>query len=266
MTTSSEFNGQHVLVTGGSQGVGLAVAKAFLARGATVSILSDRANVKDVADELSRAFGRAVTPVHADITDRPSLYAKVRALPSIHVLISNAGIGDITPIDSEAADADALFDRIIAVNLIGAYNVVRAALPRMGTGGRIIFTSSVHGQAIAPPGMGGYTASKGGLEALMRSLARELGPKGITVNAVAPGMVATEMTLSAIRKLFSAQLGTPNQMDEAEMIRQLNTTQAIHGTPIDPDHLAAAYVFLASAAGGEITGQSLNVDHGMMMK
>jgi NAD(P)-dependent dehydrogenase (short-subunit alcohol dehydrogenase family) len=84
---------------------------------------------------------------------------------------------------------------------------------------------------------------------------------------VAPGMVTTELTLGAIRKLFSAQIADGAAgVDEAAMIRQLNSTQAIHGTPIDPDRLAQAYVFLASPAGAEITGQSLNVDHGMAMK
>jgi NAD(P)-dependent dehydrogenase (short-subunit alcohol dehydrogenase family) len=115
--------------------------------------------------------------------------------------------------------------------------------------------------------MSAYAASKGGLEAMLKSLARELGPRGINVNAVAPGMVTTELTLGAIRKLFGAQIAeTGTGLDEESMIRQLNATQAIHGTPVDPDRLAQTYVFLASAAGGEITGQSINVDHGMAMK
>jgi 3-hydroxybutyrate dehydrogenase len=102
---------------------------------------------------------------------------------------------------------------------------------------------------------------------MLRSFARELGPRGINVNAVSPGMVTTELTLGAIRKLFGAQIAHGGTgVDEASMIRQLNASQAIHGTPIDPDRLAQTYVFLASEAGGEITGQSINVDHGMAMK
>jgi 3-hydroxybutyrate dehydrogenase len=182
------------------------------------------------------------------------------------VLIANAGTGDITSLDGPQ-ETDALFDRIIQINLIGTYNTVRAALPLMGAGGRIVFTTSVHGQSIAPPNMSAYAASKGGLEAMVRSFARELGPRGINVNAVAPGMVTTELTLGAIRKLFAAQISeSAGKIDEAAMIRQLNASQAIHCTPIDPARLAAAYLFLASAAGREITGQSLNVDHGMAMK
>ena len=114
--------------------------------------------------------------------------------------------------------------------------------------------------------MGGYTASKGGLEALMRSLARELGPRGITVNAVAPGMVATELTLNAVRKLFAAQISGNDTLSEADMIRALNAGQAIHQAPVDPDKLARAYLYLASDAGDAVTGQTLNVDHGLSMR
>jgi 3-hydroxybutyrate dehydrogenase len=113
--------------------------------------------------------------------------------------------------------------------------------------------------------MSGYAASKGGLEAMMRSLARELGPRGINVNAVAPGMVATDLTLGAIRKLFGAQIGAAGGLGEQEMIRQLNTGQAIHNSPVDAGRLAQAYLFLASDAGAAITGQSINVDHGLAM-
>jgi NAD(P)-dependent dehydrogenase (short-subunit alcohol dehydrogenase family) len=257
--------GQSVLVTGGSRGIGFAVARAFLAAGAEVAILAERDEVFDAAHTLSDECGRAVRALHCDITDRAALRAAVTSLGRLDVLVANAGTGDITSLAGND-DVDGLFDRILQINLVGAFNTVRAALPLMGAGGRIIFTSSVHGQAIAPPNMSAYAASKGGLEAMMRSFARELGPRGINVNAVAPGMVTTELTLGAIRKLFGAQIADGEGMDEAAMIRQLNSTQAIHFEPIDPARLAAVYVFLASPAGAEITGQSLNVDHGMAMK
>lgn len=263
---SSEFTGQQVLVTGGSRGIGFAVAKAFVEAGAQVAILAERDEVFAAAEKLSRLAARRVHPILCDITDRAALAAAVRPLAHLDVLIANAGTGDITRLDGPD-ETDAIFDRIIQINLIGAYNTVRAALPLMGEGGRIVFTTSVHGQSIAPPNMSAYAASKGGLEAMVRSFARELGPRAINVNAVAPGMVTTELTLGAIRKLFAAQISdAAGELDEAAMIRQLNASQAIHGTPIDPARLAAAYLFLASAAGREITGQSLNVDHGMAMK
>jgi 3-hydroxybutyrate dehydrogenase len=261
-----DLSGKRVLVTGGSRGIGYAVARAFLATGADVVVLADRDEVLAAAQRLSTDAGRDVQAIHCDITNRRALHAAIRALVSLDVLVANAGTGDITSL-AGGDDVDELFERIVRVNLIGAFNTVRAALPVLRDGGRIIFTSSVHGQAIAPPNMSAYAASKGGLEAMLRSLARELGPRRINVNAVAPGMVTTELTLGAIRKLFGAQIAEAGAgVDEAAMIRQLNASQAIHGTPIDPDRLAQTYVFLASAAGAEITGQSINVDHGMAMK
>ena len=261
-----DLTGQRVLVTGGSRGIGYAVARAFVATGADVVVLAERDEVFEAARRLGSEAGCNVQAIHCDITNRSALNLAVRALGSLDVLVANAGTGDITGLDG-GDDIDELFERIIRINLIGAFNTVRAALPVLRAGGRIIFTSSVHGQAIAPPNMSAYAASKGGVEAMLKSFARELGPRGINVNAVAPGMVTTELTLSAIRKLFGAQVAAADaDLDEAGMIRQLNASQAIHGTPIDPDRLAQTYVFLASPAGAEITGQSINVDHGMAMK
>ena len=263
---SADLGGKRVLVTGGSRGIGYAVAHAFVTAGADVTVLAEREEVFDAARRLTAEHGREVRALHCDVTDRVRLRNAVRALGSLDVLVANAGTGDITSLTGDD-ETDELFDRIVQINLVGAFNTVRAVLPILRDGGRIIFTSSVHGQAIAPPNMSAYAASKGGLESLVRSLARELGPRCINVNAVAPGMVLTELTLGAIRKLFRAQIADGETgIDEAAMIRQLNASQAIHGTPVDPDRLAHFYVFLASPAGAEITGQSINVDHGMAMK
>ena len=266
-TVVKRFDGKRVLVTGGSRGIGFSVAQAFAAAGASVFILAEREEVFDSARHIERECGRPVAAILCDITDRNALRAQLSGLESLDILIANAGTGDITPIDAPEHEIDAIFERIVRVNLIGAYSTVRAALPLMSSGGRIIFTSSVHGQGIAPPGMCAYAASKGGLEAMLRSLARELGPRGINVNAVAPGMVATELTLGAIRKLFAAQIGSEQgALQEQDMIRQLNTGQAIHNLPVDAKRLAQAYLFLASDAGAAITGQSVNVDHGLSMR
>ncbi|WP_129780448.1 SDR family NAD(P)-dependent oxidoreductase [Peristeroidobacter soli] len=263
---SHDFKGKRVLVTGGSRGIGLSVADAFLAAGAEVVVLAESEEVHASARALSDKHRRPVGALLCDITNRKRLRAALSELGSLDVLVANAGTGDITSLSGPEDEIDDLFERIIRINLIGAFNTVRASLPLLRAGSRIIFTTSVHGQSIAPPNMSGYAASKGGLEAMMRSFARELGPSGINVNAVAPGMVTTELTLGAIRKLFSAQIGSGAEVNEADMIKQLNTSQAIHFTPIDPARLAQAYLFLASPAGAEITGQSLNVDHGMAMK
>jgi len=261
----SDFTGKHVLITGASRGIGFSIAKAFAAAGASIAVLSDNEEVFTAAQRLQKSTSAAVTALHCDVCDRDRLRRTIASLQRVDILVANAGTGDITPIDGPAPETDEIFERLIRINLTGAYNSVRAALPLMKSGSRIIFTSSVHGQGIAPPGMSGYAASKGGLDALMRSLARELGPRGINVNAVAPGMVATELTLGAIRKLYAAQLSSGDPIPEEEMIRRLNAGQAIHGQPVDVDSLAQAYVFLASPAGAAITGQCLNVDHGLSM-
>jgi NAD(P)-dependent dehydrogenase (short-subunit alcohol dehydrogenase family) len=260
-----DFTGKRVLITGASRGIGYSVAQAFVAAGAEVAILAEQPEVFDSARQLQKQGGRTVTPILCDITQGPLLRKSVATLQSLDIVVANAGTGDITPIDAAGDELDATFERLIRINLLGAFNTVRATLPLMSHGGRLLFTSSVHGQRIAPPGMSAYAASKGGLEAMMRSLARELGPRGITVNAVAPGMVATELTLGAIRKLFGAQLGEAGGRDEQAMIRELNAGQAIHNAPVDPGRLAQAYLFLASDAGAAITGQSVNVDHGLAM-
>jgi 3-hydroxybutyrate dehydrogenase len=267
MTAYPELAGRQVLVTGASRGIGRAIAAAFAGCGARVTILAETAEIERTATELTAAAGRPVTPLLCDVTDRVGLIAALAGLGPLDVLVANAGTGDITPIDGPAPTTDEVFDRLIRINLTGAYNTVRAALPLLRRGGRILFTSSVHGQGIAPPGMCGYTASKGGLDAMMRSLARELGPRGINVNAVAPGMVATELTLGAIRKLFAAQLGAEGAtVSEADMVRQLNVGQAIHNEPVEAGRLAQAYLYLASDAGSAVTGQCLNVDHGLSIR
>lgn len=260
-----ELRGRRVLITGASRGIGLSVARAFAAEGSRVFVLAETPQIIEAAALLQQAAACPVTAIQCDVTDRAGLTVKIRAIGPLDVVVANAGTGDITPIDDPSERIDDLFERLVRINLFGAYNTVRAALPLLSAGARIIFTSSVHGQSIAPPQMGGYTASKGGLEALMRTLARELGPRGINVNAVAPGMVATELTLSAIRKLFGAQIGTGTGtgISEDQMIDRLNSGQAIHHTPVSPDYLARSYLFLASDAGSAITGQSLNVDHGL---
>ena len=152
-----------------------------------------------------------------------------------------------------ATDED--FRRCIDINVMGTYYVTRAALPLMGRGGRIIITSSIWGKT-GVAGFSGYAASKHAVAGFMRSLAYELGPMGITVNAVCPGWVETEGSMWTIRA-EAAALGIP----VPDLVDRYLGNQPIAGM-MAPPAVAPTYLFLASPQAGDITGQAINVDRG----
>jgi 3-hydroxybutyrate dehydrogenase len=177
------------------------------------------------------------------------VYATIGALGPIDVLVNNAGVGWKTPVDGPRDQVDETFSRVIDINLNGHFYVTRAALPAMGAGGRIILTASVWGKA-AGAEYAAYCASKHGILGLMRSLAHELGPRGITVNAVCPGTIRTELNEKHITK-------------EARDL--ILASMVINRGWIEPDELANLYVFLATPAAKDITGQAYNYDRGQVM-
>ena len=190
--------------------------------------------------------------VQADVADRAQVdaaVARVRAaLGSIGILVNNAGIEDFTPF---AEIGEEIWDRLMAVNLKGVYHVTQAVLPDMLAQGwgRIINLSALGAQCGAA-NMVHYTAAKGGVVAMTRSLAVELGPKGITVNNVSPGLILTPMAQRAIdRGLFPVPY-----------------EQILASYPIprigQPQEVAAACAFFASEDAGYITGQTLGVNGG----
>jgi 3-oxoacyl-[acyl-carrier protein] reductase len=228
-----------VLVTGGNRGIGLAIARAFAALGDHVAVTY---NSNAAPDGL---FG-----VQCDVTDADSVdraFGEVEAAHGpVQVLVSNAGITDDTLLLRMSEDQ---FDRVIDTNLAGSYRVAKRAASGMlrARAGRIIFISSVVGLS-GSAGQANYAASKSGLVGLARSIARELGSRGITANVVAPGFVDTEMTavLSEQRK--------------AEILAQVPLRR--YGRL---DEVAAAVTYLASEQAGFITGAVLPVDGGMGM-
>jgi NAD(P)-dependent dehydrogenase (short-subunit alcohol dehydrogenase family) len=148
-----EFSGKTVLVTGASRGIGLGIARGFSAAGANLVLLADDEAVLPLASELGGAG------FVADIADAASVQAIITRLGQIDVVINNAGLERLTPLDDTSDAALAVFRRIIEVNVIGTYIVTRAVLPKMPAGGRIISTSSVWGR-IGEPLFGAYVASK----------------------------------------------------------------------------------------------------------
>lgn len=244
-----DVSGKRLVVTGAARGIGYAVAKAFAKAGADVAILDLSEGVADAAKALEREAGRPVISRRCDIANRAQVYATVGALGPIDVLVNNAGVGYRTPVAGPRDEIDETFVRIIDINLNGQFFVTRAALPLMGVGGRIILTASIWGKA-AGGEYAAYCASKHGVIGMMRALAHELGPRGITVNAVCPGTIRTEL----------------NEKEITEAARNLIlASMVINRGWIEPDELANLYVFLATPAAKDITGQAYNYDRGQVM-
>ncbi len=253
-----DFSGKSVLVTGASRGIGYGIAKAFALAGADLTILADDPETEKAAKALSDLCGRPIHAFTADIADRAAVASTVGTLEKIDVLINNAGLELITPIDETGDDIENTFRRIVDINVNGSFYVTREAVPRIPDGGRIVFTASVWGKS-AEAGFSAYCASKHAVIGLMRTLARELGPRNITVNAVCPGWVKTVASMRSLGRM--AERGN---RDEQAVLDDITATQAIGGL-MQPDDIAGPYLFLASDAAANITGQTLNIDRGELM-
>jgi 3-oxoacyl-[acyl-carrier protein] reductase len=243
------FDGKIVIVTGASRGIGRAIAIELARRGATIVAAARGANAQPVVDDIVAAGGRAEAAT-ADMTDPASLESLIKTATERHgridVLVSNAGITrDQLLLRMKRAD----WDDVLATNLTAAFTLCQAVLKPMikQRGGRIVAISSVVGQ-VGNAGQANYAASKAGLIGFCKSLAREVASRNITVNVVAPGLIATDMT----RALTDA-----TQQDWAAQIPL--------GRPGRPEDVAAAVCFLASDEASYITGQVLHVNGGMYM-
>ncbi|HXV24883.1 MAG TPA: SDR family NAD(P)-dependent oxidoreductase [Alphaproteobacteria bacterium] len=253
------FEGESVLVTGGSRGIGYGVASGFARAGADLTILADDPKIEEAAGALSgMAGGRQVRGLLCDIADREAVAGAFSGIDRLDVLIANAGIERMTPIDAPGAEAEALFRRIVEVNVLGTYYVAREAVARMGPGSRIVITASVWSKT-AVGFFSAYCASKHANLGFMRSLAQELGPRGISVNAVCPGWIRTEPALKSL-----ADEAQRRGLSEEAMAEEILSRQAFPGM-LEPTDLIDAYLFLASDAARNITGQSLHVDRGEVM-
>jgi glucose 1-dehydrogenase len=237
------------LVTGASSGIGAAVAERFAAEGAHVAINYRRG--REAAERLAAAHPKRSIAVEADVSVREQVEAMVARVVAefgrIDICVCNAGI-EIKRAFLETPDDE--WERVLRVNLYGSFMVAQAAareMVRQGEGGRLIFMSSVH-EDIPFPGYTSYCASKGAIRMLMRNVAVELAPHGITANDIAPGAIATPIN----RAVLDDPVAKRNAESEIPLGR--------FGTPAE---VAAVAAFLASDEASYVTGSTYYVDGGL---
>ncbi len=207
--STAALAGRRALVTGGSRGIGAAIVRRLAADGAAVAFTY--ANSASVAEQLVAdvaASGGTAVAIRADAADPAQVTAAVERtvaeLGGLDVLVNNAGVAEIAPIEHITAQQ---FDTMVAINIGGVFWAARAAVAHLGEGGRIINIGSVNADRVPGPGLSVYAMTKGAVASFTRGLARELGPRGITVNNVQPGPVDTDMN--------------PDQGEFADSLRQI---------------------------------------------
>lgn len=241
------LQGKVALVTGGSRGIGAAIVRKLVAEGADVilTFVNGGALAATIVRDIESS-GRRGLAIRADNTDATEVQAAVASTAEhfgrLDILVNSAGIFRAGPLDELTLDD---FDATMVVNVRAAFIAAKAAAPLMGEGGRIISIGS--NLAVRAPGHGltAYTTSKAALAGLTQALARDLGPRGITVNIVHPGSTDTDMN--------------PAGGPEADGQRALMATAAGFA---DPSEIADVVAFLASPAAGSVTGAAWTIDNG----
>ena len=251
--TLFNLTGRSALVTGGSKGLGRAIAEAFASAGADLAIASRHEDeVADAAESIRRRHGVRVEPIAADLYRRDECRrladAAIGRLGKIDILVNNAGTNCPQPID-QIRDED--WDRVLQLNLTSCMAMARAVVPGMKDRrwGRIIHISSIMGLS-SKEGRNVYSATKSALIGLARASALDLGPFGVTVNCIAPGIFATELPMSILSPQEQAQAAARTAL----------------GRWGQPDELAGPALLLASEAGRYITGSVLLVDGGLLCR
>ncbi len=247
---TKKLDGKVAVVTGASKGIGAEIARQFAAEGAAVVVnyASSKEGADRVVDEIAKRGGKAIA-VQANVAkkkDIERLFAETKkAFGQPDILVNNAGVYEFVPLEDVTEEH---FHKHFDVNVLGLLLTTQEAVKQFGSAGGSIINISSSASTSAPPGASVYSATKGAVDTITKSLAKELGPRNIRVNAINPGMVETEGVRAAgfiesdFQKLFESQspLGRIGQ----------------------PDDIAPAAVFLASSDAGWITGETLLISGG----
>ncbi len=241
-----KLTGKVALVTGGSRGIGAAIAKRLAADGASVAITYTKGAeaAMGVVKEIEKGGSRALA-VQADAADAAAVKAAVErtvaAFGGLDVLVNNAGTGIVKTFEETTLEE---MDRVIAVNLRGVFAATHAALKHLKEGGRIINIGSCVGERLMTPGLVAYAATKGAVKMFTQGLSREVGARGITVNNVQPGPIDTDLNPA------SGDWAVPQVA--ATALKRYGTVEEV----------AALVAFVAGPEAGYITGANLTVDGG----
>ncbi len=275
-----QLEGRVVVITGGGRGIGRAIAELFYREGAKVAVASRNVKALQTFTMALNQGDHRIVPFRCDVRDKDEVEVLignvVEVWDRVDILVNNAGISGLTPITSPGSSAatpasepatsepaeaiDKRWRDILDTNLTGLYLCTREALPHMPENGhgRVINLSSVLGK-FGVPGYGAYCASKHGVIGLTKALALELAPKRITVNAICPGWVETDMAKAGLEAGARGSGATP------EEFRRRQEQAVPLGRFIQPDEVARLALFLASDAGAGMTGQAINLDGGAAM-
>jgi 3-oxoacyl-[acyl-carrier protein] reductase len=244
---SEKLEGKIALVTGGSRGIGAAIAKRLAVDGANVAITYTKGAgaAASVVKEIE-GVGRKAIAIQADATDAGAIQAAVEktfaTFGRLDVLVNNAGTAIPKPFEEATLEE---MDRVIAINVRGVYVATQAALKHMKSGGRVITIGSAVGERVAAPGLVPYAGTKGAVKMFTQALAREIGSRGITVNNVQPGPIDTELNPAAGDWAVPQKAATA--LDRYGRV----------------DEVAALVAFVAGPESSYITGANLTVDGGM---
>jgi ketoreductase len=244
------FINKVAIITGASRGIGLAIAKTLRNDGASVALC---ARSVDSLKRHQAEMGEQSIAVAMDIRDHKNVEEGIRRIVDrfgkIDIVVNNAGVSGVTPIDGK--DTATWID-IIHTNIVGSYHVTRSSVPHMPDGGRVIMISSVLGK-FGVPGYTAYCTAKTGLIGFTRALALELASRKITVNALCPGWVDTEMAMTGMKN------GASSQGLSVEEFRKQAMSRVPLGEMVTPDEVAGLVAFLASDAGRNITAQAISI-------